>query len=406
MSIYRIPNTQTAAIVRRLGGPIEFVRDYPVRTPSRDEVLAKVLYTGVCQSGSYLSMQHQYQSNLHMTSTNQPTDLHTAAGTASGPDGSPITAIKLPHIGGHEGVARIIALGPGLPQHDPAIRVGTLVGIRFSSRICRRCAACLAGREQYCSGDGVESLKPTNHLHHEDGAFQEYVCLDAGYLTILPQDVDPVLAAPTLCAGVTAYKAVMQAELKPGSWLVVLGAGGGLGHYAVQYGRLRTPFVVGVDTGSEKGELIRGFGAEFVDYKATPDLRAKIDELTDGKGADAVIVAAESSAAFATAASLLAVEGVLCCIGIPSGGGRLLTPVSEIVIKGLKIKGNLVGSLGECMEAMELVRRGKVKPKVVVREFEELPRVYEELERGDIAGRVALRIGDDPGEMVGLESKL
>jgi propanol-preferring alcohol dehydrogenase len=58
------------------------------------------------------------------------------------------------------------------------------------------------------------------------------------------------------------------------------------------------------------------------------------------------------------------------------------------------------------MEAMELVRRGKVKPKVVVREFEELPRVYEELERGDIAGRVALRIGDDPGEMVGLESKL
>ena len=84
----------------------------------------------------------------------------------------------------------------------------------------------------------------------------------------------------------------------------------------------------------------------------------------------------------------------------------MLTPVSEIVIKGLKIKGNLVGSLGECMEAMELVRKGKVKPKVFVRKFEELPKVYEELERGDIAGRVVLRVGDDPGEMVGLKSKL
>jgi D-arabinose 1-dehydrogenase-like Zn-dependent alcohol dehydrogenase len=198
----------------------------------------------------------------------------------------------------------------------------------------------------------------------------------------------------------------MQAELKPGSWLVVLGAGGGLGHYAVQYGLLRTTFVVGVDTGREKGELVRGLGAEFVDFKATPDLRAKIDELTDGRGADAVIVAAGSSAAFATAASLLCTEGVLCCIGIPPGGGRLLTPVSEIVIKGLKIKGNLVGSLGECMEAVELVRKGKVKPKVVVRKFEELPKVYEELERGDVAGRVVLRIGEDPGVMVGLESKL
>lgn len=218
--------------------------------------------------------------------------------------------------------------------------------------------------------------------------------------------MDPVLAAPTLCAGVTAYKAVVQAELKPGSWLVVLGAGGGLGHYAVQYGLLRTPFVVGVVSGEKKGELVKGFGAEFVDFKTTPDLRAAIDGLTDGRGAVAVIVAAGSSAAFATAASLLGVEGVLCCIGIPAGGGRLLTPVSEIVIKGLRIKGNLVGSLGECMEAVELVRTGKVKPKVFVREFEELPKVYEELERGDIGGRVMLRVGDDPGAMVGLESKL
>lgn len=215
-----------------------------------------------------------------------------------------------------------------------------------------------------------------------------------------------MLTAPTLCAGVTAYKAVLNAELKPTSWLVVLGAGGGLGHYAVQYGLLRTPFVVGVDTGREKGELVRGFGAEFEDYKATPNLRAAIDGFTDGRGADAVIVAAGSSAAFATAASLLGVGGVLCCIGIPPGGGSLLTPVSEIVIKGLKMKGNLVGSLGECMEAVELVRKGKVKPKVFVREFEELPKIYEELERGNIAGRVALRIGDDSGEMVGLESKL
>ena len=67
---------------------------------------------------------------------------------------------------------------------------------------------------QYCQGIG--SFKPTNHLHHEDGAFQEYIALDAGYITILPQDVDPVLAAPTLCAGLTAYKAVLNADPKPG----------------------------------------------------------------------------------------------------------------------------------------------------------------------------------------------
>ena len=46
-----IPNTQTVALVRTLGGPVEFVTDYPVPVPKENEVLAKILYTGVCQSG-------------------------------------------------------------------------------------------------------------------------------------------------------------------------------------------------------------------------------------------------------------------------------------------------------------------------------------------------------------------
>lgn len=46
-----IPTKQTVALVRELGGPVEFVDDYPVQQPGVDEVLAKVLYTGVCQSG-------------------------------------------------------------------------------------------------------------------------------------------------------------------------------------------------------------------------------------------------------------------------------------------------------------------------------------------------------------------
>jgi D-arabinose 1-dehydrogenase-like Zn-dependent alcohol dehydrogenase len=123
-------------------------------------------------------------------------DLHTKNGTAAGPSGEPITKIKLPHVGGHEGVGRIVALGPGC---DSGLKVGGLVGIRFSSRICRGCEFCLAGTEQYC-------VKSTNHLHHEDGSFQEFIALDAGYLTILPDDVDPVVIGPVLCAGVTAYK--------------------------------------------------------------------------------------------------------------------------------------------------------------------------------------------------------
>ena len=125
-------------------------------------------------------------------------DLHTKAGTATGADGKPITNIKLPHVGGHEGVGRVVKFGPNLSPTDK-VQLGTLVGIRFASRVCHECEYCTSGRDQYCK-------KASNHLHHEDGSFQQYCVLDTKYLTELPQDIDPTVVGPALCAGVTAYK--------------------------------------------------------------------------------------------------------------------------------------------------------------------------------------------------------
>jgi D-arabinose 1-dehydrogenase-like Zn-dependent alcohol dehydrogenase len=65
-----------------------------------------------------------------------------------------------------------------------------------------------------------------------------------------------------------------------------------------------------------------------------------------------------------------------------------------MVIRGLKITGNLVGSLKQCMQAVDLVKRGMVKPEIKVRKFKELPAVYEEMEKGDISGRIVLKIAD------------
>lgn len=178
--------------------------------------------------------------------------------------------------------------------------------------------------------------------------------------------------------------------------MVVVGAGGGLGQYATQYALVSGARVIGIDTGAQKRSLVESFGADFVDFRGTVRLVADVQSLTAG-GADAVIVSAGHSSGFAQAASMLRIRGTLCCIGIPPGGGRIETPVSEIVIKGLKIQGNLVGNLKECLEAVELVRVGKVKPKIYVRPFKDLPAVYQELEKGDIAGRVVLKLGDDPG---------
>lgn len=46
--------TQTVALIRKQGGQVEIVDDYPIPSPGANEVLVKILYTGVCQSGELL----------------------------------------------------------------------------------------------------------------------------------------------------------------------------------------------------------------------------------------------------------------------------------------------------------------------------------------------------------------
>ncbi|KAL7923774.1 alcohol dehydrogenase [Trichoderma austrokoningii] len=357
-----IPKTQTAATVPKLGGDVVFKNDYPVPQPGPNEILAKILYSGVCQS-----------------------DLHTKAGTAIASDGSHITNVKLPHVGGHEGIGRIVALGPGVPED---IKIGSYIGVPFIARVCRRCNYCMAAKEQYCA-------KQLNHLHHRDGSFQEYIVMGTDYLAVLPDDIDPVVMGPILCAGVTTYKAVKNANVKAGDSVVIVGAGGGLGHLAVQYALAQGAIVYGVDGGAEKGEFLKSYDIHgYIDFTTTPDVVAKVKELTNG-GADAAIVVANNQKAYGQAAEMLTIGGTLNCVGLPPDKVYLQTNVATIALKGLNITGNLVGSLKECLEAVEFVRRGVVKPRVVVRPFEDLPKIYDELVRGEVMGRIVVKIAKD-----------
>lgn len=73
-------------------------------------------------------------------------------------------------------------------------------------------------------------------------------------------------------SGVTVYKAIKEANARAGEYIVVLGAGGGLGHLAVQYAAYQGLKVIAVDTGSDKEELCKKLGAvEWVDFKTAGD---------------------------------------------------------------------------------------------------------------------------------------
>jgi alcohol dehydrogenase, propanol-preferring len=88
----------------------------------------------------------------------------------------------------------------------------------------------------------------------------------AALLIPIPSGIDLAGAAPLMCGVVSVYTALKRADINHGQWVVVSGAGGELGHLAVQYARALDARVVAIDLGPKK-ELCLQCGAEaFVDF--------------------------------------------------------------------------------------------------------------------------------------------
>lgn len=117
----------------------------------------------------------------------------------------------------------------------------------------------------------------------------------------MPENVDSAAAAaaPILCAGLGVYSGLKKCNASTGQWVVVSGAGGGLGHLAVQYASRAMGFrVIAIDHCS-KEELCTSCGAEhFIDFAKYnyAELASRVKKLTGGRGAHAaVIVSAANS---------------------------------------------------------------------------------------------------------------
>lgn len=96
-----------------------------------------------------------------------------------------------------------------------------------------------------------------------------------------------------MCSASTAYTSLKESHLRPGQWAVFPGGGGGVGIQGVQLAVAMGLRAVAVDTGSERRELCKKYGAEhFVDFREVEDTAGEVVKLTGG-GGHAVFVTGE-----------------------------------------------------------------------------------------------------------------
>jgi propanol-preferring alcohol dehydrogenase len=325
------------------------IRDVPVPEPGWQEALIRIRAAGVCHS-----------------------DLHIARGDWQG----------LPRSGliGHEAIGVVEALGPGA---DAFIAVGDRVilglGGTGGGYWCGACVYCMQGEPRHCSqSKGIM------------GTFAEYFTVYAQSLVKLPDSVADH-EAPLACGGLTAYGAVkklLRHHVLPGRPIAVIGAAGGLGHYAVQIASEFGYRVVGVDIGEERLDFVRSLGAELaVDASEAAEVVQR--ELG---GVDASIVFSAKMAGFRLGMQLLRRKGLFVAVGLPatSEGNIELNPF-EFFFKDPTIIYSAVGTVQDMRELVDLAAAGKVKSHVSrVGRIDELDAIFDELEAAKYLGRAVV----------------
>ncbi|RMZ92640.1 hypothetical protein DV736_g100, partial [Chaetothyriales sp. CBS 134916] len=362
MAAAEVPTHHKAIVYDEPGKISTKIEEIETPKPSFGEVLVRLTHSGVCHSDMGVMMRSW---------------SWLPAPTAKG------------QIGGHEGVGEIVAFGSG--TENSGLKKGQRVGIKWMAAVCGNCAPCLAGADASCVVGKISG-------YFTPGTFQQYALAPANYVTPIPDGLPSDVAAPMLCGGLTVYSALKKSGAQPGDWVVIPGAGGGLGHLALQIGARGLGFrMIGIDAG-EKEQLAKDCGAEAFfditkysrDKEGSEKLAADVKAATGrANGAAAVIVCTASNAAYAQALSFLKFGGTLVCVGVPEG---VPVPIASadpatLLVSQLKIIGSAVGNRKEAVETLELAERGIVKTHFITKKMDNLTEVFEQMDKGRLQGR-------------------
>lgn len=340
-----IPKTMKAAVLHEFGKPLK-IEQVPVKSPGENQVLVKVVSSGVCH-----------------------TDLHACMGDW------PVKP-KLPLIPGHEAIGHVAALGRGVTN----LKEGDIVGAPWLFSACGCCEYCITGWETLCESQ-------QNGGYSVDGGYAEYVVADARYVARFPEGINFQEMAPITCAGVTVYKGLKETETKPGEWVAISGIGG-LGHLAVQYAKAMGMHVAAIDVSDEKLALAKRLGADLT-VNAMDQLPGAFLKKETG-GMHGALVTAVSPIAFEQALSTLRRKGTIALNGLPSGSFGL--PIFETVLNRFTVRGSIVGTRKDMQEAIGFAVEGKVKATIHMAKLEDINDVLEQMKKGEIEGRIVLDI--------------
>ena len=302
-----------AAVFKGAGRPLA-IEELPDPTPGPGQVLVKIGRCGVCG-----------------------TDLHTTSG--HGAD------LPLESQLGHEYAGEVVELGPG----TEGLKLGDKVAVMPVAG-CGRCAECLNGEPMSCSGVSLQVA-----------GFAEHVAAHYTSARKLPQSLSLADGALVEPLSVGLHGAVL-ADLKPGSRVLVLGAGS-VGLAAIFWARqLGAGRIVAASPSRRRAELAGAMGADAFEVLGEGEAE-RINAALDGPP-DVVLECVGAVGLLGKAIELVRMKGTVISLGFCTAPDPVLP--SFATLKQVTIKFSYTYTLAEFIHSAEVLDRGHVEPRLMI----------------------------------------
>ena len=319
------------------------------REPGPTEVFFEIKYAGICHS-----------------------DIHTARGEW-GP-------VRYPLVPGHELAGVVTEIGSDVTK----FAVGDRVGVGCFVDSCGTCEYCLAGDEQFCSGQG-STIWTYNAVGRDGlptaGGYSSGITVEQDYVCRIPDGISLDAAAPLLCAGITLYSPLKRYGAGPGVKVAIVGMGG-LGHMGVQIAAAMGADVSVISqTLSKKNDGLE-FGA--TSYYATNDPTT----FRSLRGAfDLIVSTVSATQDFTKLVNCLRVGGTLVNVGLPE------LPV-QLSINSLgankSVTGSMIGGIAETQEMLDFCAQHGLAARVETIPASKINEAYERVVASDVRYRFVI----------------
>ncbi len=311
-----------------------------------DEIEVDVQYCGVCHS------------DLHMLNNDW-------------------LITQYPFVPGHEIIGKISQIGDDVAN----LQTGQIVGIGWKSRSCQKCEQCMTGYHNLC-------LLGEDVIVGRYGGFANKVhCQDVWAIPI-PQNMNPKIAGPLFCGGITVFTPLYQNNIKATDHVGVVGIGG-LGHMALKFLKSWGCEITAFSTNYQKEKEARGFGAHhFVNTSDRESLKLMQNRFK------MILVTAFADLDWNSYVNMLKPGGNLHIVG--AVGAIKALDVFPLISGQRSISGSPIGNPTMITNMLEFCNRHNIEPMVEEYPMSDVNQAFERLKSGKTRYRIVLKNDFNP----------